>query len=352
MRRRVFIFAILAAVLGGYSTLLAGVAPYKFKVTDIRVHFSFFGEDNEALVQLADINDKSAMIGNTPYGDAFLVDKNKKTTEIRCPGDPIEHSTVVSAINNVGQIVGSCSLGGFVRDANNTFTLLDFPGAGPKGTIPYGINDLGHIVGIYNESACGVHLGCFHGFVWKDGEYTSFDVPFPEALFTQLVGINNAGQIIGIHAHHVPGGGVNDFDNVEGFLYDNGNFIALNFPDAKYPLACLSADCRTYPMDINNLGQIVGLAYDSEGKRQYFLYEEGEYSVIAGLPEHTDNVWIFPAAVWGMNDNGDIAASYVQVLPCGACGPDGEPYYTFTEHSYVANPKKLHTKKVPVKKSR
>src|SRR4029453_6433567 len=101
----------------------------------------------------------------------------------------------------------------------------------------------------------------------------SIDAQFSEAMFTSLWGINNAGQIIGTYLHHRPGSSdINDYDSELAFLYDNGTFIPLDFPGAQIPFCC---GAQTLPMEINTLGQIVGLTYDGAGKPQFFLYNDG-----------------------------------------------------------------------------
>jgi probable HAF family extracellular repeat protein len=258
---------------------------------------------------------------------------------------------LVSAINNIGQVVGSCTQGvspntsivGFVRDRNGHFTLLTFPGA--DGTIAFGVNDLGHVVGQYWGFGFGAGLNRFHGFLWKDGVYTSIDAPDPEEMATSLLGINNAGQLIGAYLHHRPGSNdINDYDSELAFLYDNGNFRPLAFPGAKLPITCCGA--TTFPMDINNVGQVIGSTYTSDGTPQFFLYDDGPYFVITGLPENVLDSYDFSvvhgSSAWGINDLGQIAGTYVQRVPCDACGVQGGPGFTFVRHAFVAAPEKVN----------
>jgi probable HAF family extracellular repeat protein len=175
-------------------------------------------------------------------------------------------------------------------------------------------------------------LNRFHGFLWKEGVYTTIDAPDPEETATSLLGINKAGQIIGAYLHHRPGSNdINDYDSELTFLYDNGNFKPLAFPGAKLPFLCCGA--TTFPMDINNLGQVIGSTYASDGEPQFFLYENGEYFVITGLPENVvdanDLSVVHGSSAWGMNDLGEIAGTYVQRVPCDACGFEGGPGYHF-----------------------
>ena len=309
-------------------------AAYKFTTVDVPLEFTFLGQSREDIVRFTDINKKGEIVGNNFAGDAFLVNKKHTPIEIRCPGDQTDnHSTVVSGINNVGQIVGSCTDGAFVREKNGDINVLNFPGA--DGTVASGINDRGHVVGQYWGTLFGQALQRFHGFLWKNGEYMTIDAAFPGAMFTSLSGINNAGQIIGTYLHQRPGSSdPNDYDSEIAFLYDNGSFTALDFPGAKAPFLCCGA--TTLPMDINNVGQIIGSTYDSSGNLRFFLYDDGKYFVITGLP---DNLTDFSSA-WGLNDEGEIVGTYVQTVPCETCDFAGEPGHSLTLHSFIAEPKR------------
>jgi probable HAF family extracellular repeat protein len=57
-----------------------------------------------------------------------------------------------------------------VRDRNGAFTTIDVPGA--MLTFPLGINDRGHVVGMYRDAN---QVG--HGFLYRDGAITMIDHP-------------------------------------------------------------------------------------------------------------------------------------------------------------------------------
>ena len=336
---RGMLFSGFLSVLALIDLSYAASAAYKFTIRDIPLRFEFLGEGREDIVRFTDINKKGEIVGNNFAGDGFFINKRHKVIEVRCPGDQNDnHSTVVSAINNLGQVVGSCTDGAFVRDGNGDITVLNFPGA--EGTVASGINDMGHVVGQYWGALFGQALQRFHGFLWKDGEYITIDAAFPNAMFTSLSGINNAGQIIGTYLHQRPGSSdPNDYDSEIAFLYDNGSFSLLEFPGAVAPFVCCGA--TTLPMDINNAGQILGSTYDADGNLRFFLYDDGKYFVITGLP---DNVADFGSA-WGLNDDSEIAGTYIRRVPCETCGFGGEPGHSFDLHSFIAEPKRVHREK-------
>ena len=70
-----------------------------------------------------------------------------------------------------------------------TFTSIDPPGA--SGTIVSGINNSGNIVGSYADAE-----GHAHNFLYAGGTFTSID-DFPGASVTIVWGINNSGTIVG-----------------------------------------------------------------------------------------------------------------------------------------------------------
>lgn len=129
----------------------------------------------------------------------------------------------VSGINNAGTIIGRYEppshygSHGFKRFKNGTTHTLDFPGASSSSTIPGGINDLGTVVGSYSAPDNSVH-----GFIFNNGQWATLD--YPHASDTILVGITNAGQIIG-----------NAFFLATGttlFLYENDTFKVISVPNS------------------------------------------------------------------------------------------------------------------------
>lgn len=161
---------------------------------------------------------------------------------------PGSTSTIVSGINNTGQIVGtyqdsSGTLHSFIRQMDGTYTVFDVSGAVPATTSAAAINNNGQVVGSYQSSTTNTLL---HGFIRSaDGQtYTTFDVPDagqPDQ-FTQPTGINDNGAIVG---QQFSGPGV-----TYGFLRspDGSNYTTINVPGSGF------SEVRA----INNSGQIVG----------------------------------------------------------------------------------------------
>jgi hypothetical protein len=74
------------------------------------------------------------------------------------------------------------------------------------------INDHGQIVGIYGDSQ-----NMPHSFLLDDGRFTTFEVPFPGVVITDVSGINNRGQIVGRYLESNPNNVFNPFFN-HGFI--------------------------------------------------------------------------------------------------------------------------------------
>jgi hypothetical protein len=134
---------------------------------------------------------------------------------------------VVTSINSAGTITGAYWSGStehaFVKTATGQPTVLDdYPkvaGASQQGTFASQINNNGVIVGYYFTKRAGPFTyvdasgavegsgpsTAFHGFVWKNGQFTTYDAsvaPTPQkpaapAYGTQLLGLNNVGGMVG-----------------------------------------------------------------------------------------------------------------------------------------------------------
>ena len=205
--------------------------------------------------------------------------------------------TLALDINQSGEIVGRyLSAGqnhGFLRDAQGNLTTIDFPGA--SFSVASSINDSGAILGWYSLPTSPVVR---HGFVFRDGVFTSFDPP--GSTFTNPLGINNRGDITGrfctLQVCLPPGLG-----SYHGFLLRDGVFTIIDVPDAN----------ETNAFKPNENGAIVG-AFGESGSELLFVLRQGQFSTIAlsnGKPVSQDD--------GGINSRGEIVGTYCDVaLPC------------------------------------
>ncbi|MHC5825932.1 MAG: hypothetical protein ACYT04_61280, partial [Nostoc sp.] len=174
------------------------------------------------------------------------------------------------------------------------YTTLNDPSGITGGTNPVGINDHGEIVGTYYVPNGNIDNGGYYdpspygnvdGFIYQGGNYTTLN--YPNAFYTYLSGINNHGEIVGYYY---------SFDSNDNslsaasFIYQNGNYTVLNDPSAE-------------ALAINDRGQIAGIYYDVNGNTDGFVYQGGTYTIVN-----------YPGAilteVYGINDRGEIVGYY------------------------------------------
>ena len=139
-------------------------------------------------------------------------------TKVNVPGSVF---TEASAINNAGQVAGTYQdttgrTHGFLYNGT-TYTNIDYPGS--NYNYVFGINAAGQLVGGYSVSN---PFGPYHGFIYHNGVFTEFDYPNRE---TDGRGINNLGQIVGIYNQ---GYGTPD----HGFYKDGDSYTSLDYPGA------------------------------------------------------------------------------------------------------------------------
>ncbi|MDI1264899.1 MAG: Ig-like domain-containing protein [bacterium] len=167
-------------------------------------------------------------------------------------------------------------------------TSYSFQSIGPAGAnaYAYDINDLGQIVGTYD-------LGGFfsYGFLYSGGTYTTISVP--DAYYTNVFGINNAGDIVGAYADNTS----NHY--MHGFLYSNGTYTTIDSPLATYPF--------TVATDINDFGEIVGYYSISPNYpfQSGFVYSAGTYTSVSTGGG---------TGVTGINNAGDYVGYYGSVF--------------------------------------
>jgi uncharacterized membrane protein len=209
------------------------------------------------------------------------------------------NGSFADGINARGQIAGSYA------DANFTFhgfllrdgqyTTLDDPNAGTfsfQGTSAYGINASGSIVGSYTDPSY-----LTHGFLLRDGQYTTIDDPYA-FLFSEANAINSSGQIVGAY---LDGNTV-----VHGFLLSHGQYTTIDDPNAG-----TGVFQGTYAFGINASGQIVGLYVDANYVNHGFLLSGGQYTTI----DDPNGVlgFLLGSTASEINDHGQIVGSYNDV---------------------------------------
>jgi hypothetical protein len=146
-----------------------------------------------------------------------------------------------------------CAVQGSEPARPYTFFTVDIPGS--LSTTVFGINSNRDIVGAFEtpfppEFGLSSELHWNHGFVLRDGNLTTIDVP--QSILTQIRGINTQGDIVGayipIQNAGTPGGGF------RGLLIRNGA--------AQTSVDFRPAHLNTVLVKITSNGTIVGCYHD------------------------------------------------------------------------------------------
>jgi probable HAF family extracellular repeat protein len=199
------------------------------------------------------INAPGLLVGTYSVGSTFHAFFYNNGNFIKL--DPANVRSQGGFINAKGQVVGTYRDSGQYRHGfiwlNGNFTTFNVPGdAIPLGTVAFGINDIGDVVGNYVSASDGNR----HGFLRRsNGVFTTFDVR--GAVVTNAEGINNAGTIVGSY--------IDEKDLFHGFVLKNGIFTN--------PVDAPNSSGDTEINSINAKGQIVGLYFDSDGVEHGFI---------------------------------------------------------------------------------
>ena len=217
--------------------------------------------------------------------EADPIFKNLNYYSINVPG---QIATLALGINRFGEIVGTESsstqvqTGGYQTDSfawtSDGFTIFD------KIRSTYsqanGVNANGYIVGDYRDSNVGGNI--FHGYIIKNGIFSTFDVPGSGG--TSIQTINDLGTI---------GGGYdNSYGNGFGFTDNNGVLRKFSYGDGT----------ATVVTGINNHGDIAG-----------FFHDNGlvsGFAIINGVFEAINVPGSYYTTVWGINDNNQVVGDY------------------------------------------
>jgi len=202
----------------------------------------------------AGINDLGQIVGTyfddsgeTFSGFVYDVPTNTFTGTF---SDPLYGYTFASGINNAGTIVGNIQLYGGPTISYVAFQLTGttFKKISPQGsssTTASSIDNFGDVIGLATFNRV-------FGFISANGKYQRITLPI---LLAQPYGINDFGALVGLF--------YSTKDNVFlGFIYQNSIFQILNFPGST----------GTFPMAINNSGEVVGYFYDSNSSTHGFTW--------------------------------------------------------------------------------
>ena len=209
-------FSFVGTIAGGYTTLNPPGASIS-EATGISNNGLIVGDDLQPRVVLNYLYDNGtfttiAYPGNGGNEARGVNDNGQFVALLQFPGDPIVDGSIYS---------------------NGGFTTLDYPGA--LGTYLWGINDSGQIVG-----SVVLGNGQQGALLYNDGSFSMFNDPSDQSGSSFATGINDSGQIVG--NYFGPDG------HEHGFLDSGGNFTTIDEPGA----------IDTELIAINDNGQILG----------------------------------------------------------------------------------------------
>ena len=169
---------------------------------------------------------------------------------------PSSDYAVAYGVNDMGQVVGSVDNWKAFHWRNGVLTMLGDLGGGCSHA--QDINDTGHIVG----ASCTPQVNQPHATLWHNGGVFDLGI-LPGMDDAGATAINSFGQIVGTSSHMDP-------DTYEitskGFLYENGVMTALAVPSQE-----------AYAGDINDSGIIVGTMRAGSGFSKFhaYIYADG-----------------------------------------------------------------------------
>ena len=177
---------------------------------------------------------------------------------------------------------------------NYAFTSIDFPssvGSIREDTLVSGINDHGQIVGSHVAEGTTITID---GFLLSQGVFTLIDVPASD--YTRATGINNVGQIVG------DAGGVRLFGS-EYFLLNGGTFSPVLLPGLPFGIGVTDSGSGGGPK-INNRGEVL-----ANTLAPGFFLGHGLLFSERGFTEIAPPGSVL-ALAWGLNDKDEVVGSY------------------------------------------
>ncbi|MGH7493046.1 MAG: T9SS type A sorting domain-containing protein [bacterium] len=240
------------------------------------------------------VNDAGQVLLIYPLGTGQVrsfVWQNGVTTDLGTFGGRF---TTARDINNSGLIVGHA------EDPSTTFfpflyngALIDIRNPGSTGlammTQALYINDAGQATGSGRTAATG---GDFRLCIWENGAWSRTLEPLSGSTSSGGTGvINNHGHVVGVSDDRT---GM----NARTTLWKDGAIIELG---------TLSGAIAS-PVGINDAGQIIGIANTSSSGIRPFLWENGVMQDLNDRLIEADSGWVI-ASVVGINNSGQILGS-------------------------------------------
>jgi probable HAF family extracellular repeat protein len=190
-------------------------------------------------------------------------------------------------------ILVSVFLVGRANATTYSYKTINFPGA--SNTQLFGINARGQVIGKFEDNLDGTPT-TFHAFLYSGGTFTDIDILEHGRCLPPQVGlcayhllstprsINDNGQVLISYVNRIIG--------PNGDVYSNGTHTAIGI---------------SFPLDINNKGQVVGFSFHWST-----LYSGGVYTSIRHPNTITGSGYTFAN---GINASGQVAGTYTEGNP-------------------------------------
>ena len=203
-------------------------------------------------------------------------------------------NATATGMDNAGDVVGGYTdanggFHGFVRRANGALTQINDPQAAAGGTVADGISPDGSvIVGFYLDKA-----GMLHGFLLRDGAYSSYDVPGAH------------GTVVAFDSHGELGGSYFTADGLSrGFYVIHGSLHTLRppaQPGTRHPALTLSA--------ADAQGTMFGYATSANLPGYGIAYANGRYTTFRD-PHQAGTGPQAGTVIYSANSYGVVAGAY------------------------------------------
>ncbi len=223
----------------GYHTNVPGKHGFTL---ELRGSFSDENFPNSAQTQVVGINDQGKTVGFyiDAGGNTHGFEKDHDFASVDLPGTTFNQ---LLGINNRNQEAGYYQDGaglqhGYIRQPNGDFEVLNLKMPSSQAT---GINDDGDLVGFEQSSPSATTS---EGFLrTRDGVKV---LQFPGSKVTQALGINNRDEVVG---SYTDGNG-----NMHGFRYRDGQYTSIDVPGGA----------NTVINGVNDEGWVVGFFVDPQ----------------------------------------------------------------------------------------
>jgi hypothetical protein len=198
---------------------------------------------------------------------------------------PNSRYTVVTGINNNGQIVGSYQVGneylaGFLRAVDGTYTTFRYKDKGTEASV---INDKGWVAGHYLDQ------GFYFGFVRKpNGHMESFSLAAQSHVY--VTGIDRIGDVAGYYTN------VHTGISTGYIRAANGTITQVVLPGAE----------SIQTGNINSSGVLTGWFVDASGGNHAFIRAVDGTFTVFDVPDSNGTI------AQSINDEGTVAGFYIQ----------------------------------------